>query len=364
MFNPSRLELARKRRGLTKVALGRRAGLSPRALTDYASGRAEPSPGTIDEIAFATRFPSAFFHRPDVDEPTKDGASFRSLSTMTAGQRDAALAAGALAFELSAWIERRFELPSPKLPDLRDFKPAEAAMALRTYWGIGTRPIGNMVHLLESQGVRVYSLAERAKHVDAYSLWHRDLPFVFLNTMKTPEHSRMDAAHELGHLVMHRHGVPRGLDAEKDAQAFGSSFLMPEASVRAAMPRLITPSVAQLAHLKMHWRVSVAALAHRLYGLGLMTEYSYRGVFMQLSTYGRTREPNGIEREDSQVFSKVFGALRNSGTKRSDVAKDLDLYPEDIDSLVFGLSMTAVSEGRRVPDVTADERRRNFKVYG
>jgi Zn-dependent peptidase ImmA (M78 family)/DNA-binding XRE family transcriptional regulator len=364
MFNPSRLILARKRRGLTKVTLGHRAGITPKSLGDFETGRAEPSTDAIESIASVTQFPATFFHRSDIDEPPKEGVSFRSLSTMTAGQRDAALAAGALAFELSRWIEKKFELPTPNLPDLRDFAPDEAARALRGHWGIGNRPIGNLVHLLESEGVRVFSLAERARQVDAYSLWYRDLPFMFLNTLKTPEHSRMDASHELGHLVMHHHDVPRGRNAEKDAQAFGAAFLMPEDSVRGVVQTLIAPSIKELARLKRRWGVSLAALAHRLYSLGLITEYSYRGIFIQLSRIGRSRELNGIERETSQVLAKVFGALKETGTTKSDVAKQLDLYTEDIEALVFGLTTTTVEAGRRVPDPTADQRRRQFKVYG
>ena len=364
MFNPSRLILARKRRGLTKVALGRRVGITPKALGDFESGRMVPSTDAVEQIASVTMFPPSFFYRPDIDEPMKEWVSFRSLSTMTAGQRDSALAAGALAFELSAWIEQQFELPSPNLPDLRDFAPEEGAMALRAHWGIGERPIGNMVHLLESEGIRVFSLAERVRQVDAYSLWYKNLPFMFLNTVKTPEHSRMDAAHELGHLVLHQHGVPRGRDAEKDAQAFGSAFLMPQGSVRAAVPKPAAPSFQELAALKLRWRVSLGALAHRLYSLGLLTEYSYRGVFIQLSRYGRSHEPNGIERESSQVLAKVFGALRVDGVTQADAAKQLDLYTNDVEALIFGLSITPATDGpsRSLPDAQAVERRRQFKV--
>jgi Zn-dependent peptidase ImmA (M78 family) len=365
MFNPSRLVLARKRRGLTKVALGRSAGLSARVLSDYESGRAVPSDDAVEAIASVTVFPPSFFHRPDVDDLATEWVSFRSLSTMTAGQRDAALNAGALAFELCEWIEKHFELPAPHLPNLSDFAPADAATALRTHWGIGLQPIGNLVHLLESEGVRVFSLSERVKQVDAYSLWYRDLPFVFLNTMKTPEHSRMDAAHELGHLVLHRHGVPRGHDAEKEAQAFAASFLMPESSVRAAVQAPFAPSLHELASLKLRWRVSLAALAHRLYSLGLITEYTYRKIFISLSRYGRTKEPNGIERETSQVFAKVFAELKAEGVTKADAAKDLDLYTNDVEALIFGLSMTPVSEqGYSRPDAEAAAVRKTFKVYG
>ena len=348
-MNPSRLALARKRRGLTKVALAGRVDLTARSLSSYESGAARPSPETVEALADALRFPVSFFSRPDLEELPADGASFRALKSMTAGQRAAALAAGALAVELNQWIEARFRLPSADLPDLRDHEPEDAARVLRVDWGIGVLPIGNMVHLLESQGVRVFSLAERAKQVDAYSLWHSGTPFVFLNTMKTPEHGRMDAAHELGHLVLHRHGGTRnrGRDIEKDAQRFGAAFLMPEESIRSLVRRPWLPTMPQLIQLKHNWKVSVAALARRLHALGLLSEWSYRGVNVELSRYGRSREPGGIdERETSQVFEQVFRALKQRGIPKSSVARDLGLHVGDLEVLIFGLSPMTRSRGR------------------
>src|SRR5262249_25369006 len=112
----------------------------------------------------------------------------------------------------------------------------------------------NMVHLLESKGVRVFSLAQECREVDAFSLWRGELPFVFLNTMKSGERGRMDAAHELGHLALHRHGGPGGRDAESEADRFASAFLMPEGSVLALGLR--NPRVDQLIKLKKKWKVS------------------------------------------------------------------------------------------------------------
>ncbi|WP_376773772.1 ImmA/IrrE family metallo-endopeptidase [Rhizobium mongolense] len=75
------------------------------------------------------------------------------------------------------------------------------------------RAAQNMVHLL----VRVFSLVENTRTVDAFSVWRGIRPFVFLNTIKTSEHGRFDAAHELGHLVLPRHGGPSGRRAEDEA---------------------------------------------------------------------------------------------------------------------------------------------------
>ena len=348
-MNPSRLVLARKRRGLTKVALARRVDLTARSLSSYECGTACPPSETLEALANALRFPVSFFSRPDLEELSADGVSFRALKSMTAGQRDAALGAGALAVELNQWITSRFRLPLADLPDLRDYEPEDAARVLRVDWGIGVLPLASIIHLLESRGIRVFSLAERWKQVDAYSFWYDGTPFVFINTMKTPEHARMDAAHELGHLVLHRHGGThsRGRDVEKDAQRFAAAFLMPEESIRSVVRKLIIPTMPQLIQLKRNWKVSVAALARRLHTLGLLSEWSYRGVNVELSRYGRSREPAGIkERETSQVFEKVFRSLKQRGISKSSVAQDLGLHLGDFELLIFGLSPMTRSRGR------------------
>jgi len=333
-----------------------------KSLVDYEAGRVIPSEEALETIASVLKFPVDFFFKSDLEEPSPDSMSFRALKSITASQRNAALAAGALAFELSKWIDDQFELEHSDLPDLRDKEPEQAALELRNSWGIGVRPIGNMVHLLESKGIRVFSLAEQGKRVDAYSVWYRETPFVFLNTMKTAEHSRMDAAHELGHIVMHRHGSFRGGDVEKDAQAFGAAFLMPKSSVLGVAPRLNVVSIGQLAQLKQNWGVSVAALARRLNELELLSDWSYRGVCIELSRQGKEREPNPIPRETSQVFEKVFG-VKDTGITKSSVAEQLKLYSEDIDALTFGLTTINVfSSGRTAPSSEADAMRKRFRV--
>src|SRR3546814_9447087 len=116
---------------------------------------------------------------------------------MSARERDAALAAGSLAYEVIDWVSERFTLPKADILDLgHERDPASAARMLRQYWSIGEKPVGNMIKLLESKGVHVFSLAEDTKNVDAFSCWRNGKPFVFLNTFKSAERSRFDAAHE------------------------------------------------------------------------------------------------------------------------------------------------------------------------
>jgi Zn-dependent peptidase ImmA (M78 family)/DNA-binding XRE family transcriptional regulator len=327
-----------------KNRLAEEVGVTARSITAYEAGESVPSDSTVERLADVLHFPREFFFAPEVDDPIPSGASFRALTNMTASQRDAALAAGALAIELSRWIDARFKLPSQDVPDLGGHEPEAAAEALRVQWGLGHKPIGNMVHLLEAKGVRVFSLAEQCREVDAFSMWRGEAGYVFLNTQKSAEHGRFDAAHELGHLVLHRHGGPRGREAEHEANKFASAFLMPRASVLAVAPALVTLDT--LVKMKSGWLVSVAALAHRLHDLRLVSDWHYRSLCIEIAQRGyRTSEPNGTARETSMILRKVLEALRADGTTKSQVARELHLFVRDLDELIFGLVLTPLPGG-------------------
>lgn len=386
MFNPLRLTLARKRRGMKKRELAEKIGLTEKSVSNYEAGSQEPESATLSKLSEALRFPEAFFFGDDPEVPTPDVASFRSLSKMSAPQRDSALGAGAVALLLNDWIESRFQLPDPDVPDLgreggssrgargdQSSKEAEpyptrasaqdpeaAAGMLRAHWGMGEQPVKNMIALLESKGVRVYSLAIDAKEVDAFSMWKGGRPFVFLNTFKSAEHCRFDAAHELGHLVMHQHAQPQGPDLEREANAFASAFLMPKASVLALAPRSAT--MPSLIRHKKHWLVSVAALNYRLHALGLTSDWTYRTLCIQIAQAGyRGKEPESINHEKSLVLEKVFTALRDEGLGKADVARQLTIPPEEINELTFGLMLNALKGGRSA-DAVPKASRANLRL--
>lgn len=337
MFTPGRLSLARRRRRLTKKGLAEAIGVAPHTVLRYESGEISPSDNVIKNLSQFLEFPVEFFFGEDVDEPIEGAASFRSLSAMSAKDRDAALAVSALAFIFTDWIVERFDLPHQDLIDLSGEEPDVAARSLRQKWGMGERPIKNIVHLLEAKGVRVFSLTENTNTVDAYSLWRNDTPYMFLNMMKTPERSRFDAAHELGHLVLHKHGGPSGRRAEDDANRFAASFMMSSADVLAIMPRV--SNLNQIVQGKKRWAVSVAALNHRLHKLKITTDWQYRTFSIQLTEQGyRVAEPDGIAREQSVVWQKVLTVLWTEKITKNDIANAIHIPAFEIENLLVGLT--------------------------
>jgi Zn-dependent peptidase ImmA (M78 family) len=348
MFNIERLELARKRRRFTARILAEKAGIAPVTLSRIVNRQQVPDESTIEALVSALGYTRAFFEQDDFDPIDASAASFRSLTGMTARERDAALAAGSLAFEVMDWVSERFTLPETDILDLgHERNPVAAARMLRQHWAIGEKPIGNMIKLLESKGARVFSLAEDTKNVDAFSCWRNNEPYIFLNTYKSSERSRFDAAHELAHLVLHRHGGPQGRKAETEANNFASAFLMPQADLMSVIPYV--SSVDQIIQAKKRWGVAAVALAYRLNKLGLMTEWQY----IQINRQYRTSEPDGIPPERSTVWQMILTDLWKDGQSRSHIARELLLPDEELENLLFGLVGDTAQPERQTPSLRA-----------
>jgi Zn-dependent peptidase ImmA (M78 family) len=324
---------------LTARALADFAGLAVDTISRLENALNTPDAATIERLANALSFPTQFFMGSDPEEIDTHAVSFRSFSKMSAKERDAAISAGSLGLELSAWIEERFTLPNPNILDLSyETDPEAAASSLRQYWGLGEKPISNQMGLLETNGVRMFSLSENTASVNAFSFWRDGKPFVFLNNFKTAESSIFDASHELGHLVMHKHGDPKeSRSAEREANAFSSAFLMPARDVRARMPRRITIDI--ILKAKARWRVSAMAMAYRLNVLHLVSDWQYRSICIELGKRGyRSGEPIGIERETSSIWRKVLLQLWSEKTTKNDIADSLHLPLDELEGLIWDLA--------------------------
>ena len=339
MFNKDRLKAARQRRKLAGKELADLAGVTAVTISKIENGH-QPGEYVVDQIAAALGYPRDFFFMDTPEIPDVDTVSFRSLKRMSSAERHAALTAGGHGVALYEWIEERFNLPVADLPDLSKIRdrPDMAARMLRQHWGIGEHPIADVLKLIEAKGVRVLSLSENTKNVDAYSFWKGERPFIFLNQHKTAERSVFDSAHELAHLVLHQHaGAKADTDAETQADQFASAFLMPDGDVRREMARVYT--AAHIVAKKRRWKVSAMALAYRLHKLGMLSDWRYRSICIELGQLGfRSGEPKGIERETSTVLAKVLAAMWGKRMTKQNIATDLNLPLDEIEALIFGLS--------------------------
>jgi Zn-dependent peptidase ImmA (M78 family) len=189
---------------------------------------------------------------------------------------------------------------------------------------------------------------------DAFSVWHGGLPFVFLNTTVTAERSRMDAAHELGHLTLHAHTGGGSSKPENDeASEFAACFLMPAEPFVATAPRRVT--LATVIDAKRAWGVSALSYVRRLHVLGRITDWQYKSMCIEIKTRFRDSEP-GPKRpnESSKVLAWCFSSAE-SGISRKDVVSHLRIPLSDLDEMTFGLTLTPVKGGSNVSGISSGE---------
>src|SRR3546814_8888578 len=84
MFNPERLELARKRRRFTAKSLAEKAGIAPVTLSRIVNRQQIPDESTVSGLVDALSYPRDFFFQDDIDPIDASAASFRSLTGMSA----------------------------------------------------------------------------------------------------------------------------------------------------------------------------------------------------------------------------------------------------------------------------------------
>lgn len=318
---------------MTKAALADTAGLTPRRIREFENEGVVPPPATLTKFAEILEFPETFFHRPTTLGPRLGDVSFRSMARLTASKRDAALASAAVAIDFVAWLEERYHLPAPTLPDLREVEPRMAATALRAEWALGNDPAPDIIHLAEAHGIRVFSLTDDAAALDAYSFWQSGVPFMMLTRHKSPERGRWDAAHEIGHLTLHLEMPPQGKEHETEADQFASEFLLPAEGVLATTPRF--PTFTDVLRLKVAWRVSALAFIRRIHQLGGVNDWQYRNLVVEASGAGYRRQEGDIDRETSQVIPQVLTFLDEDGLGLQQIANELDVPLKELRGLIF-----------------------------
>lgn len=291
-FDPSRLALARRLAALPRTRLAKLAEITPSAITQFEKGQSKPTLPVRDKLAEALGVPLDFFQAGHaIPGLAANGAHFRSLRSTTALQREQALAFGELVLAVFAALEQHVELPAADLPDL-DLpasldRPgiAELARQARQLLGVPVGPIPHLVRLLEVHGVAVVRLDQVTHQVDAFSHQQGYRPLVLLSPTKEDKaRSRFDAAHELGHLVMHHDAEPGSRLIEQQAHMFAAEFLTPAEEIVDDLPDQLDWTV--LHQLKRHWGVSLKALVLRAHTLGRLNDSAYQRGMRQLSMWG------------------------------------------------------------------------------
>ncbi|OXM50674.1 hypothetical protein CFP71_27105 [Amycolatopsis thailandensis] len=346
LFDRARLRMARELRGLTQVQLAREAGsVTAASVSQFENGHTKPATTTLRRLAVALRVPLTFFAapaRPPAQEEV--GGFFRSLRSTSPRDRQQALAYVHLARELALELEKHVALPDLNLPrvpigdgrPLRSADIEQAAARVRDHWNVPRGPISDVVRLLEMNGVVVVRFRVSIEKVDAFCVNFPDRPVVALGADKgLRDRSRFDAAHELGHLVLHGVSGKMGDKAtESEAHEFAAAFLMPADDIRPELPdRVDWPAFLRL---KAKWHVSLAALLVRAKALGVLSEHEYAQGWKAMSARGwRKVEPGSLGNPEAPVLlRRALELMDTTGISFEDFINRSGLPEADVRALL------------------------------
>jgi Zn-dependent peptidase ImmA (M78 family)/transcriptional regulator with XRE-family HTH domain len=362
-FSGRRLLEAREARGISRTELAQRLGVSKQAVSQYEKDQRSPSGDVLFRMARNLSVPLHFFMERETARTTGT-VFFRSMAAATKSARETAKRKYVWAKDLVGYLREfiefpRVNFPSPAVPAdpiaLTDEDIERIATETRRFWGLGDGPISNVTWLLENNGAIVIRQDFDVKTLDAFSEWDMEehTPYFVLGAGKTSAaRSRLDAGHELGHMILHRHAKSIGSAmfrlVEDQAYRFAGAFLLPAPTFQVE----VVPSFRSLVLAKAKWRVSVAAMIKRMAHLGLISPIREQRLFANLSRRGwRTKEPldDELEVEEPRLIKRSLDLLTAKGVIRPDDLKSrLGLYIEDIENIT-GLT-GYFAQGPEVPE--------------
>jgi len=351
-FQNNRLIQAREARSLTAIALADLIEVSPSSISHYESGAQNPRPEILATIARKLNLPTSFFLKqmPTRPEPK---IFYRSMSSATKMARARAERRYEWFRDIVEYLDEYFDFPATNLPQIdvpEDFREItnsyieRFADETRAHWNLGTGPVMNMARTLEVNGIFLARGRTGAETLDAFSeIDHQGIPYIFLaSDNDTLVRCRFSAAHELGHLILHKNVDKKSINKatefrmiENQAHHFAAAFLLPEQSF---VDELFGISLDAFRSLKPRWKISIAAMIKRCEQLGMITEEVSQRMWINRNRRGwREREPlDDLPVEEPHLISKSFKMLVESGIKTTDqIVDDLRLSAVDIEELAF-----------------------------
>ena len=273
----SNLQRLRHAQGLSQDKLALAAGISRIAYLNIERRQSEPRAETLRALAKAlhVRVPELL-----MEAPVLKHVRFRSLKRLK--RREQVLVEVGqklrdfteLETLLSASDRKDFDASRAVAAGVREQGIPAVAAAMRAHFGLRDHePVHDICGLLERQGIKVLSVNIATDAFLGLSVSEEDGgPAVIVNIWERlpVEHWIFSAAHELAHLLLHlqAYQVDEELedkDQERDADAFASHFLMPEAVFRREWNDTVgMPLFDRVLKVKRVFRVSWRTVLYRL----------------------------------------------------------------------------------------------------
>ncbi len=351
-FQGLRLKQSRIIRRKNITALANELGISKATVSAYEQCLRTPSPEVMGKICQVLEFPLDFF----LSDPKKivendKPAMWRSYLSATQMARSCAAEKCKIFVSIAAYLNQYVNFPPLNLPkfdvpsdptSISDEDIQHIVKKTRKYWGLSLGPISNIVCLLENNGLMVAKFPFECEKLDAFSVTIDGYPIVVIGSDKgSAVRQRFDAAHELGHFLLHRNVPKDDLESKKfhnileqQANYFAFDFLFPTEAFEAEVKRI---SLNDFMYAKRKWKVSISSLIFNSAKKNFSSPDETRNLFRALARRGWNKiEPFDDEFvcEEPRLIREALQLVLEGGIQTPlDIYKQFDLNFYDIESI-------------------------------
>lgn len=347
-FVGARLREGREARGLTAAALAGAIGVSRQAISQYEHGSVTPCPEVMGKIVSTLDLPYEFFWQPARLACKKvycsSSGNVAKVIRMRRNWRLKWLK------DICHYLQRFVEFPAVNMPvfdppgklgDISGDMIEELAREVRRYWRLGTGVTGNVVRLLEKNGVVVAWEQTGYRSTGAFSNWEEGQRPCMVLGDGTAARLRFAAGHQLGHLLLHSNIDQDTLCrpeefklAQEQAGHFASAFLLPKETFIKDCGRVTLES---LRILKAKWKLSIAMMIQRARQIGLCSEDQARQLWKSYNRRGwKEKEPldDELQFEKPNLLRMSFELIVEKDIQTChEILSNLTLARTDIEEL-------------------------------
>lgn len=347
VFNGKRLKTARIYRGKTIEQLAQETKINKKDILAFEEEKYKPIIENEMKLANYLKFPREYFFQNDNIKVVVESTHIRPESPIPRVEEISYKEKLIMTHKLMSFIEGYIKFPKMNLPNNlnRNDDIETLASKLREHWNLKNGPIGNMVTLLEINGIVISNINidkkgamsfTQKQSVDKVSRYLISLG----NDKKSATIRNFDLAYELAYIVANEANIQLKKFSKDE---FACAFLLPRNEFLNDLDNV--EELDDYINLKKKWIVPISAMILRAYDLGKINYKKYMYLMKEMDKKGwLKKEPldENIKATSPVLLKKSVDMLMDNSIMNSKTLVDnlsncgLSIYPEEIE-LLLGL---------------------------
>ena len=345
IFNGAKLKVARIYRGKTVDQLAKEVNINKKDIIAFEENKYKPTLENTMKLSNNLKFPRSYFFEIENIKVIVEGSHFNPQSTIPRNEEISYREKLIMTHKIYNFMQRYIKFPKLNIPDNlnRNDDIEDMATKTRRYWGLGDKAIGNMVSLLESNGILISGINIDRKGASPYTqkqILNKERLYVIAlgNDKKSATIRNYDLAYELAYIISNELNIP---SKKFNLDEFACAFLLPKDEF---LKDLSNPNELDFyIEMKKKWLVPISTMIFRAYTLGAINYKKYNFLMNEMNKKGwLKKEPldENIKGISPQTLKTAVELLFENNIMSKNTLMDnlvnfgINMYPEDIEILI------------------------------